>query len=370
MVRLCAGRFCGAFELLEEAGAGGFSVVWKARRTPDGALFALKFPRVESLLGHLRREARLAQQIDDPRIVTVLETHLDHDPPFLVTPWIAGYDLPVPERCPLPQDQVRCLERALQLAAIVQSLHQRGLVHGDIKPGNLRVAADGRLRLLDFGLARLHLQVRKERSLAQSLVSVAGKNIAGTLDYMAPEQLEDKPITTASDLYSVGVLLHRLMTGRPPSFGVAPEELNPFLPPGLQSLLLRLLQRDPARRLSDAGELCRSLQRLLVAERRCQQRAGHERRRIFVRRLHTLRRGLRALLMTAAGIAGLVGFVVLANAVRALNLLGGLAVGTLLLFSFPALLLGITTINAWLLGVPERDYKQRPGHPLWSFMMQ
>ncbi|MGE0706644.1 MAG: serine/threonine-protein kinase [Planctomycetota bacterium] len=387
-IELVPEMFLGDYQLIEQAGAGGFSVVWKARRAPQDeedvpagegqpakpALFALKVPQVESFIEHLRAEADLSAALRDPQVVPVLAAHLDHDPPFLVMPWVEGRDLAPPEQVE-PHQILDGLDLAQDLARVLARLHAAGAAHGDVKPSNIRLDREGRVRLLDLGLGRLQVEANLERSLAQSLVSVDGRSIAGTLDYMAPELFEGQRPGPATDAYALGVLLHHLLTGRPPAFGVSPRELNPYLPPGTEDLLRGLLHHDPAARPA-LRVATASLARLAQAERRCLARPnGHERRAVFQRRLGVLQRGLRALLVGLS-------LPTLVFAARFLTLaLGSLQpvdLDPLLALLIPVVsaslclgtLLGVTTINAWLVGVPDGVYKKRPGHPLWSFMMQ
>jgi serine/threonine protein kinase len=370
--------FLGDLELLAPAGAGGFSLVWKARRQGTGALLAVKVPRVEALLDHLRQEADLGQRLADPEIVPVLEVHLDADPPHLVMPWIEGQPIALPERAPAPTAQRAALLVALDLARILGRLHQAGVVHGDVKPGNVLRDGAGRLHLLDLGLAMVQVAAKLDRTLAQSVVSVDGKSIAGTLDFMAPELYENKTPGFAADVYSLGVLLHHLLTGRPPAFGVSPLALNPYLPPGLEDLLRRMLHHDPAQRIAQASLVVPELEALVAKEDRALARKnGHERRRVFMGRMATLERGLRALVTSAAVFVLIGGGIFAATRVKGggywpgeVIFVVGMASVAGVFLAFIPLLLAITTINAWLIGVPERTYKDRKGHPLWSFMMQ
>jgi hypothetical protein len=248
-----------------------------------------------------------------------------------------------------------------------------------VKPGNVLVDQAGAVHLLDLGLARLQVATRLERSLAQSLVSVDGKSIAGTLDYMAPELFDGKTPGIPSDVYSLGVLLHGLLTGRPPAFGVAPGSLNPYLPPGTEDLLRRMLHHDPASRAPDARAVLGEIDHLIAAERRClAKKNGHERRRVFMTRMATLRRGLRALVTSAAVITLCGAALYLAVSMldsgrtpQALQVVAAITgmFGFMFFMCVPALL-AITSINAWILRVPEKSYKNRSGHPIWSFMMQ
>src|SRR5438128_2108945 len=115
---LAPGIFLGDYELLEKAGAGGFSVVWKARRPEDGALRAVKVPLVEGFVEHLRREANLARRFEHPQVVPILEVHLDADPPHLVMPWVEGRPLALPESAPSPPGIVEAFEEVLGLAVV------------------------------------------------------------------------------------------------------------------------------------------------------------------------------------------------------------------------------------------------------------
>lgn len=365
---LLPGMFVGDYLLVEPAGAGGFSVVWKARRPETGEPFALKFPRIPEYVDHLRGEASAAARIDDPQVVEPVEVLLDRDPPHLVLPWVEGKSFEPPEGRPEPVRQVVLLAAFLDVVRVVARLHEAGVAHGDLKPANIRLAADGTVRLLDLGLARANVATRLARTLSQSLVSVDGKEIAGTLEYMAPELYEGEPAGPATDVYALGVLLHHLLTGRPPAFGVSPSALNPYLPPGFEDVLRIALQRDPARRFSSAREIEPWVERMIRSERRCLARPhGHERRRVFRARMRTLARGLKGLAVAAVLPLGAIAgaktesFGLLP---KDLWFLAALPIGAL------GLILGVTTINAWLLRIPEKTYKERKGHPFWSFMMQ
>src|SRR5262245_40618537 len=116
---LRAGQVVGAFELVEPAGAGGFSVVWKARRVAGGEVVALKLPQVAGRLDPPRRGAGLGRGVADPQVVPVLEAHLASDPPHLVMPWVEGRPFEPPAAPPPPREIVRALERVADVAAVV-----------------------------------------------------------------------------------------------------------------------------------------------------------------------------------------------------------------------------------------------------------
>ena len=367
------------YELVERAGAGGFCVVWRARRPGDArAGYALKLPAVERCIAHLRREAHVRGRIRDPQVVPVLEARLEHDPPFLVLPWVEGRPLPLPDAPPAPPAILGALELGLDLARVVARLHAGGIAHGDLKPGNVLVDAGGGCHLLDLGLTRAGRFARREGTLVPSIASVDGRSIAGTLDYMAPEVMNGAAPGRTADVHALGVILHHLLTGRPPAFGVSPRALNPYLPPGTVALLRAMLRSDPAERFPSAILVVPELEELVRAERRCLARPrGHERRRVLQRRLEGLRRArtlLAPVLLAALAAPFAATLAVAARHVSiapdATTVLAGAAGLGALGLGLVALLLGVTTINARLLGVPARTYKNRPGHPIWSFMMR
>jgi serine/threonine protein kinase len=365
-------QMVGDYRLLEQVGAGGFSIVWKARHDETGQIVAVKLPRVPEFVAHLTREALVSARVHDPQVVGLLEVHLDHDPPFLVTPFIEGRDLPLPETVPPPEEIVTALRRFRRIAEVVARLHDAGVVHGDLKPGNLRFDQAGVCHVLDLGLARHQVTVRQASTLRASIVSVTGEKIAGTLEYMAPEVMSGGRPDRAADVYALGVLLHAMLCGRPPAFGVSPADLNPFLPPGTTDFLRQVLDHDPERRLPIAGALLPAVDEFIAAEERClRRRNGHARRRVFQTRMRTLGRGIRMLL------TGLL-LVPLAFAWPVLKVVASESKDTivpvvilgLVPISILAFLLAATTINAWIMGIPEKTYKNRRNHPWWTFMMQ
>lgn len=382
------GHVHGGYELLDQVGAGGFSLVYRARHAASGDIVALKLPRVPEFISHLKREALMAARFQDPQVVPIRDVRLDADPPFLVMPFVEGANLELPQQAPGPEAILAALLRFRDIAEVVARLHAAHIAHGDLKPGNIRLAPDGTVHLLDLGIAREQVAARQLSTLRASVRSVTGEKIAGTLDFMAPEVMSGGKPGAAADVYALGVILHHLLCGRPPAFGVSPEALNPFLPPRSTDFLRALLQRDPALRPPDAGALLAPLDHFIRAERRClRRRNGHARRRVFVARMRTLQRGARLLLLSAALALVCLLTVQLVLAAQAgspephyarpespaesLAVAGGIALffaGFTL--AFTSLLLAMTTINAWVLGVPEKLYKNRKGHPIWSFMMQ
>lgn len=374
------GREIGGYRVEEFVGAGGFSIVFRATRLATGERVALKLPRAEAFVEHLRREAMVSSRFDDAQVVEVREVRLDHDPPFLVMEFIEGADLAIPDGPVAPAEIARAFETFREVAAVVARMHEARVAHGDLKPGNLRMDASGRCHVLDLGVARQQVAARQVSTLRASIRSVTGEKIAGTLEYMAPEVVAGERPGTPADVYALGVLLHFMLCGRPPAFGVSPSELNPYLPPGFETFLRGMLHHDPLVRIQHAGALLPAIEGFIEGEKRCLARPdGHARRRVAMERMRTLARGARGLFWGAAAAVALAGLVLFTSAAPALAeyfrepgqdsplsllVLPAIALG------FVGILIGVTTINAWLWRVPAREYKERPGHPFWSFMMQ
>ncbi len=211
-----AGMLIGPYRLLAELGVGGMGSVWLAERA-DGGLkreVALKLPRVnwsQGLAERMRRERDILASLDHPNIARIYEAGLDaQGRPYLALEYVEG----------VPID-VYCMQRALdinerlkllrQVARAVAHAHARLVVHRDLKPANILVTADGQVRLLDFGIAKL---MEGELTQETQLTQVAGRAL--TLDYASPEQIRGEPIGTASDVYSLGVVAYELLAEAKP----------------------------------------------------------------------------------------------------------------------------------------------------------
>ncbi|MFH9553612.1 bifunctional serine/threonine-protein kinase/ABC transporter substrate-binding protein [Streptomyces sp. NPDC017435] len=250
--------------LLRRLGAGGMGVVYLAR-TPDGALVALKVLLAEyseepGFKERFRREVEVARRVDNPWVVPLVDADADAEAPWLATAFVPGPSLgeAVSAYSPLTEHGLRVL--GVRLAEALAEVHRAGLVHRDLKPGNVLIAHDGP-RLIDFGIAR----APEDRTLT------ATGMVVGTPGYLSPEQAEGRGgdgIGPASDVFSLGCVLAFAATGRAP-FGSGavdallyravhdPADLD-GVPAGLLEVLGRCLEKDPARR-PDAGELVREL---------------------------------------------------------------------------------------------------------------
>jgi eukaryotic-like serine/threonine-protein kinase len=270
------GRILGHYRILEFIGAGGMGVVYRAhdeRLDRDVALKVLPAGALadENARRQFRREALALAKLNHPNVGTVYEFDNQEGLDFLAMELVSGLslDAKLAGRA-LPEPQV--LRLGIQLADALQAAHAQGIVHRDLKPGNLRVA-EGRLKVLDFGLAQwMQSESDKDRTVTASRL----REVSGTVPYMAPEQLRGQKADTRSDIYSAGVVLYEMITGHrpfmesgPPLIGAIlerspspPSTYNHSISSGLESIILKALDKDPNRRYQSAKELEVDLERL------------------------------------------------------------------------------------------------------------
>ena len=270
------GQTFGHYRVLEQIGAGGMGLVFRAhdeRLDRDVALKVLPPGTLTDENAHrrFRKEALTLSQLNHPNIETVHDFDTQGEVDFLVMELIPGLTLDEKLMAgALPEREV--IRLGAQLAEGLAAAHAEGIVHRDLKPGNLRITPDGRLKILDFGLATL-LRPVSGVTATESLSKTHG--VVGTLPYMAPEQLRGEAADARSDLWAAGAVLYELATGRRPFAGSgvllidailnqappAPCALNPQVSPALEAVILKALEKDPDQRYYSARELLVNLQR-------------------------------------------------------------------------------------------------------------
>jgi predicted ATPase/predicted Ser/Thr protein kinase len=258
------------YELLEELGRGGMGVIYKARETNLGRYVALKFlpaeyARDRDRLNRLLREARTASALNHPHICTVHALGEHEGRPFIVMEFIEGATLEAILRRRVDVQQAAQWMR--QAAQALAAAHAAGVVHRDIKPENVMVRDDGYVKVLDFGLAR-RLPTLAHPGPKEGSSTEPGA-ILGTVAYMSPEQVRGQVAESASDVFSLGIVLYQLVTGRHPFEADSPvgmlhgiatrrplsaSRLNPAAPASLAGLLAAMLHKD-ARLRPAAGEV-------------------------------------------------------------------------------------------------------------------
>ena len=268
------------YQILGQIGAGGMGVVYRARDTHLDRDVAVKLLPAGSLADdaarrRFRKEALALSQLNHPNVATVHDFDTRDGVDYLVMEFVPGVSLD--ERIAAgPLEERDILRIGLQAAAGLEAAHARGVIHRDFKPHNLRVTPDGRVKVLDFGLAR---SLEADTAIAVTQTQTMG--VVGTLAYMAPEVLAGRPADARSDLYSLGVVLYEMATGRAPFPGDtaialmyailnrppdAPRSLNPKLSAGLEAVILRAVDRDPARRHASVRELSEAFEHLVSAQ--------------------------------------------------------------------------------------------------------
>jgi serine/threonine-protein kinase len=274
---LALGEF-GKYELLEEVGRGGMGVVFRARQRDLNRIVALKMILSNRLAGgedvkRFYREARAAGSLRHPQIVGIHEVGQIHGQHYFAMDFIPGTSLAgrTGSQSLNPDQAARCLAG---VARAVQYLHDHGIVHRDLKPSNILLDAAGTAFVTDFGLAKVF---GDQEDRTQTGV------ILGTPGYMSPEQAAGRisQISARSDVYSLGAILYELLTGRPPfrednplntilqvleSEPTLPHQLNSQIPPELERICLKCLEKDPARRYASANALADDLDRYLLRE--------------------------------------------------------------------------------------------------------
>src|SRR6267154_4527757 len=268
----------GDYELLEEIGCGGQGVVYRARQKSLNRIVALKVIGLahwatEAHVKRFRREAEVAASLNHPCIVPIYEVGEHGGACYFSMGLVEGGQLDaVAKREPMPIRHAA--ELIAKLARTVHYAHERGILHRDIKPGNILLDVKGEPHLTDFGLARL---VETESTVTRTL------DVMGTPSYMAPEQAggNNTKLTSATDVYGLGAVLYQLLTGHPPFAGGTTYETvrlvleteprqpglwNPKVDRDLNTICLKCLEKDPQRRYSSALTLAEDLERWLKHE--------------------------------------------------------------------------------------------------------
>jgi len=265
------------YRIVEQIGAGGMGVVYRAHDEQldrDVAIKVLPPGLLADETAHkrFRKEALSLARLNHPNIATIHEFGSENGVDFLVTEYIAGITLDVKLReGPLAPGEVMRL--GTQLAAGLAAAHHEGIVHRDLKPGNLRLTGDGRVKILDFGLAQLTPHASE---LGMTATLTQSQETSGTLPYMSPEQLSGEMADARTDIWSAGAVLYEMATGKRPfvqsqpallinailnQSPELPSKVNPAVPAALEKVILRALARDRAARYQTASDLGADLER-------------------------------------------------------------------------------------------------------------
>jgi serine/threonine protein kinase len=259
----------GRYRVLRRLGSGGMAEVWSAEDSQLGRKVALKllaarFAQDADFRERFRREASAAAAMQHPNIVSIYDRGEWDGTSYIAMELVDGHTLKqlIQERGPAGPGAA--IDLAIEILKALRYAHKRGIVHRDIKPQNVLLDEEGGLKVADFGIARAGASEMTETGA-----------IVGTVQYISPEQAQGQPVSPRSDLYSVGVVLYELLTGRVPFDGeapvsvalkqvseppVPPSQLRPGIPPALEHVVLRALEKDPARRYASADEFIAALE--------------------------------------------------------------------------------------------------------------
>ena len=273
------GTKLGPYDVLGLIGTGGMGEVYRARDTRLGRDVAIKtlpsgFAADAERLKRFELEARAASQLSHPNILTIYDIGTANDRPFIVSELLEGEN--VRERLirgPLPPRKV--VEFGVAIAGALAAAHARGIVHRDLKPENLFLTRDGRVKILDFGIAKLTQADQEQPAGAPTITIMTDVGTAvGTLGYMAPEQMKGQPVDHRADIFALGAVLHEMVAGAPAfrrDSRIAtvnavlesdPPALSDTVAPAIRRIIARCLEKDPDERFQSARDLAFALSAL------------------------------------------------------------------------------------------------------------
>src|SRR5437899_3189723 len=266
----------GRYELGGVLGRGGMAEVYVGTDRVLGRRIAVKiladrFAKDNSFVARFRREAQSAAALNHPNVVSVFDTGSDDGTHFIVMEYGQGKTLSEILRdgsALMPERAVEITEGVAQALAFA---HGAGIVHRDVKPGNIMLTPSGDVKVMDFGIARA--------TTSETLTATA--TVLGTATYFSPEQAQGEPVDARSDIYSLGCVLYEMLTGHPPFAGetplsvaykhvkeepVPPSSMNGDIPPDLDAIVMKCLAKNPANRYQTARELAQDLGRFVNGE--------------------------------------------------------------------------------------------------------
>lgn len=268
----------GRYEILERIGGGGMALVYKGldillhRKVAIKAL-RQQYVHDEEFIRRFRREAQSAASLSHPNVVSIYDVGQEGETHYIVMEYIEGATLNdlIKEKAPLQVEEA--IHIAVQICDALDHAHQNQIIHRDIKPHNILIGKNGRVKVTDFGIAR---------AAASSTITQTG-SVVGSVHYFSPEHAKGTPTGEQSDLYSLGIVLYQMLTGRLPFLGESPisvalkhlqedvedpRKVNPLIPQSVENIILRAMRKNPADRYRSAKQMLDDLESCLQPDRR------------------------------------------------------------------------------------------------------
>ncbi|KQO04522.1 Stk1 family PASTA domain-containing Ser/Thr kinase [Paenibacillus sp. Leaf72] len=274
----------GRYEILTRIGGGGMALVYKAHDVLLNRNVAVKvlrqqFVHDEEFIRRFRREAQSAAALSHPNVVSIYDVGQEEDTHYIVMEYIEGSNLNeiIVERAPLQADE--SVRIAIQICDALGHAHQNHIIHRDIKPHNILIGKNGRVKVTDFGIAR---------AVTSSTITQTG-SVLGSVHYFSPEHAKGVSTGEKSDLYSLGIVLYQMLTGNLPFLGESPisvalkhlqdtfEEprvVNPHIPQSVENVILRAMRKNPGERYHSAQEMLNDLETCLAPNRRNEEKVS------------------------------------------------------------------------------------------------
>ncbi|WP_136606388.1 Stk1 family PASTA domain-containing Ser/Thr kinase [Paenibacillus dokdonensis] len=268
----------GRYEIIERIGGGGMALVYKAHDLLLGRNVAVKvlrqqFVHDEEFIRRFRREAQSAASLSHPNVVSIYDVGQEDEVHYIVMEYVEGHNLNeiIKERAPLQIDEA--VRIASQICDALDHAHQNQIIHRDIKPHNILIGRNGRVKVTDFGIAR---------AVTSTTITQTG-SVIGSVHYFSPEHAKGVVTGEKSDLYSLGIVLYQMLTASLPFLGESPisvalkhlqeefeepREVNPLIPQSVENIILKSMRKNPQERYQSAKEMLQDLETCLLPERR------------------------------------------------------------------------------------------------------